>query len=97
MNNQKEHCEKLYSKYQELVRKTQMTARNLKPAEEINNIPSIILEDMEEKHKIKEELYNCLEFLSDKQLKELHNDDDVKLVNAAVNIIAKRKKEDTRQ
>jgi len=94
MNNQKEYCGKLYTRYQELVGKTQMIVRNLKPAGEINNIPHIAPEDMKEKHKIKEEeLYNCLEFLSDGQLKELYNDDDVRLVNAAVNIIAKRKME----
>ncbi len=91
MENRRECCEKLYNRYRELVEKTQIIARKVERGGKINNIPHVAAEDMEEKHKIREELYECLEFLSSKQLKELYNDDDVRIADAAVNIIAKRK------
>ena len=41
------------------------------------------------KNQVKEELHNCLELLTNRQLKELYNDPD--FMNEAINIIVKRK------
>ena len=89
MKNQKEYCENLYNKYKELMEKTKLEAHDIKPEWKIN-AKYLDIKDMEEKIKVKEELHGCLEFLTDKQLKELFDGPD--FMGEAVKILTERKK-----
>jgi hypothetical protein len=90
MKNKKEYCEKLYNRYKELEEKTQPEVRDLRPGGEIH-AKYISLKDMEEKIKAKEELYTCLDFLTDDQLIELSGNPD--FLKEAGDILMKRKRQ----
>jgi len=89
MENKEEYCENLYNKYKELVEKTKLEVHDVKPGGEID-AKYIDFRDVEEKIKVKEELRNCLNLLTDEQLKELFNDND--FMGDAVKILAERKR-----
>lgn len=63
MENKKDYCEKLYHRYIELKEKTESRENNPK------NIP--FASDVLEKARLREGVLECLEFLSENQLKEL--------------------------
>jgi len=88
MENKKQYCENLYNKYKELKRKTDLEAHNLKPGREIK-AKHIDIKDIEERIKIKEELYDCLNLLTDEQLRELYDDPD--FMGKAIKILAERR------
>jgi len=88
MENKKQYCENLYSKYKELKRKTDLEAHDTKPRGEIK-AKYIDIKAMEERIKIKEELHACLNLLTDEQLKELYDDPD--FIEKVVKILAERR------
>ncbi len=89
MEDKKEYCQQLYSKYEELKRKTEMMVTDLRETGGEIDVSYIALEDMKEKNKVKEELHNCLNILSDEQLIELYDDHD--FMEDAAKILGNRK------
>jgi len=89
MEDKRKHCANLFNKYKELVGKTKLEVHDVKSGGKIN-AKYIDLRDVEEKIKVKEELRNCLNLLTDEQLEELFNDND--FMGDAVKILAERKR-----
>jgi len=92
--DKKEYCEELYRLYKELREKTELEVHDLKPGGEIH--PKYIdIKEVEERIKVKEELYKCLDFLSDQQLIELSGNYD--FIKEAGDILMKRKRQNLSQ
>jgi len=89
MENKKEYCENLYQKYKELKEKTKLEVKEIGLRGEID-AQYINLKDIEEKERIKNELEKCLDFLTEKELKELFTDDH--FMGKAIQILMNRKK-----
>ena len=90
MENKKEYCENLCNRYKELKEKTKMEAQDLRPGGKIE-AKYISPKDMEEKEKVKNELYKCLDLLTDDQLIGLLDDPDLNFQRKIHEILRKRR------
>lgn len=72
-----EECKNIYQKYQELKEKTRLKAHRIEWSGEGVKPQSISPRDLEELDKTREELRGCFNFLSDDELIEISEDEDV--------------------
>jgi len=73
MENKKEHRENLYKEYQRLKKKTELKAHDVKSGGEVKS-QHVSPADEQKLNKVKRELKECLNLLSDKQLVILFED-----------------------
>lgn len=98
MKNKEEHCGNLFERYQELKAKTKIETSDMGASGKYGvNINFISPKDMNERYKVEEELEECLEFLSDDQLKAIYEDDELdklrpSLTEKAIKISADRER-----
>jgi len=87
MENKKEYCQSILKKYKELRERTKLEAQELGPGGSYK-AKYIDLKDMEEMEKTKDELGNCLNYLTDENLRDLF--DDSYFMDKALKILSDR-------
>lgn len=90
MKKKKEYCKNLYNRYKELKEKTKLEAKDLRPGGKIK-AKYISPEDMKEREKVKNELYEYLDFLSDDQLIDLLDDPDLNFQKRIHEVLRKKR------
>lgn len=91
MENKKEYYQSILKRYKELREKTKLEVQDLGPGGSYK-AQFIDLKELEEMKKTKNELENCLNYLTEENLRDLF--DDSYFMDKALKILSDRRRED---